>query len=116
MLRLISIFPAEKVESVAGEIVNDIRGRGTGKKDESMNRGMGSLFAFFLCPDARADEVTTVSNPTIRALKQKMKERYARMKSFYLKGILKEEDNGFVSIGNTADLDLKEKRELKKSY
>ncbi len=105
-------FPAEKVESVAGEIVNDIRGREKGEKNESMNRERDSFMAF-LCPVVQADEVTTVSNPTIRALKQKMKERYTQMKPYYLKGVLKEGDGGFVSIVDTDDLSLKEKRDLK---
>jgi len=110
-------FPAEKVESVAGEIVNDIRGREGDKKDESMNRekdpSLRETLLAFLCPVARADQVTTVSNPTIRALKEKMKDRYARMKPFYLKGILMEGDNGFVSMGHTKGLGLREKRDLK---
>ena len=99
-------FPAEKVESVAGEIVNDIRGQEGGAKDKSLKNQKDSLFrqtimAFF-SPVAHAEEVVTVSNPTIRALKQ-----------FYKKGMLKEGGNGYVSIGSTGGLGLKDKRNLK---
>jgi uncharacterized protein len=109
-------FPAEKVESVAGEIVDDIRERKSGeenpaKKDESSSL-REHFFAFF-CSDAMAEEVTTVSNPTIRKLKANMKSRYRQMKPYYEKGMLKEESNGYVSLGKTDELGLKEKRDLK---
>jgi hypothetical protein len=61
---------------------------------------------------AYADEVTSVANPTIRALKEKMKDRYPNMKPYYKKGMLKEGDNGYVSLGDTKGLGLKEKRDL----
>ena len=103
-------FPAEKVESVAAEIVDEIRDQKPSGKDSLLLRE--TLLAF-ACPSAWADQALTVSNPTIRALKQKMKTRYAQMKPYYKKGVLKEGGNGFVSIGNMAGLGLKEKRNLK---
>ncbi len=107
-------FPAEKVESIAGEIVDEIRGQDTPEKDDksSLIRTPEIIRAFF-CANAWADDITSVSNPTIRALKEKMKARYAQMKVYYQKGNLKENDNGYVSTGNTSGLSLKEKRELK---
>jgi uncharacterized protein YdbL (DUF1318 family) len=106
-------FPAEKVETVAGEIVNDIRGpekKQPGKNDKT------SLWKSFLCclkPDlAWAQDATTVSNPTIRALKERMKENYQQMKPFYAKGAVVENNSGYVSAGSTQTLDLKEKRDL----
>ncbi len=106
-------FPAEKVESVAGEIVDDIRNRKGADKGSSLKNLLlqKTLFALF-SSNAWADEVTTVSNPTIRALKEKMRARYAQMKPFYQKGMLVEGANGYVSLGNTAGLGLKEKRDL----
>ncbi|MBW1802225.1 MAG: DUF1318 domain-containing protein [Deltaproteobacteria bacterium] len=109
-------FPAEKVESVAGEIVDEIRGRDSGgeKKSPEGNSSVfrRTLFAFSPAT-AWAEDVTSVSNPTIRALKGRMKGRFARMKPYYQKGLLKEGGNGYVSIGSTAGLGLKEKRDLK---
>ena len=35
-------------------------------------------------------------------LKQQMKARYAQMKPFYQKGILREENNGYVSLAQTS--------------
>ena len=104
-------FPAEKVESVAGEIVKEIRDQ------EKPNKGdKTSFWRNLLCSlqtnSAWAEEATTVSNPTIRALKERMKTTYAQMKPFYAKGAVVENNNGYVSIGNAQALDIKEKRDL----
>jgi len=106
-------FPAEKVESVAGEIVNEIRG----PEKEKTPKGDQSSFLqkiVLACSGSKAwaQDVTTVSNPTIRALKQKLKANYAQMKPYYSKGMVKEGNDGYVSAGNTGGLGLKEKRDL----
>ncbi len=109
-------FPAEKVESVAGDIVEDIRGqRGSEKENPSGNDKSSllrdTLLAFSPSP-AWAEDVTSVSNPTIRALKQSMKDRYSQMKPYYQRGVLKEGNDGYVTLGDTSGLGLKEKRDL----
>ncbi|MBW2029167.1 MAG: DUF1318 domain-containing protein [Deltaproteobacteria bacterium] len=111
-------FPAEKVESVAGEIVKDIRGAKPGNETLPETKEKDSFLhqirvALLTPSDAWAQDVTGVSNPTIRALKSRMKSRYSRMKSYYQKGTLKEGNNGYVSIANTKGLGLKEKRDLR---
>jgi hypothetical protein len=107
-------FPAEKVESVAGEIVNEIRGP---EKETAPKGDQSSFFQKVVLAlgdsKAWAQDVTTVSNPTIRALKGKLKANYGQMKPYYDKGMLREGNNGYVSIGNTKGLGLKEKRDLK---
>ena len=109
-------FPAEKVESVAGEIVTDIRGKEGDQQEGSTQEGETSLLrmsrSVLLCSLAWADEVTEVSNATIRGLKEQMKRRYAEMKSFYGKGLLKEGDNGYVDLASTEGLGLKDRRNL----
>ncbi len=109
-------FPAEQVETVAGEIVDEIRGQNPGDT-KPLNNGKSNLFNktlfAFLASPAQAAEPLTVSNPGIRMLKQQMKARYAQMRPFYQKGILRENNSGYVSLGNTAGLGLKEKRNLK---
>ena len=108
-------FPAEQVESVAGEIVDEIRGQkpseGTSLKNEKSSLFNNTFFAFF-APPAMAAEPLTVSNPGIRMLKQQMKARYAQMKPFYQNGVLREDNNGYVSLASAAGLGLKEKRNL----
>ena len=109
-------FPAEQVESVAGEIVDEIRGqKPSGEKslkNEKSNLFNKTFFAFF-APLALAAEPLTVSNPGIRKLKQQMKARYAQMRPFYQKGVLREDNNGYVSLAQTSGLSLKEKRNMK---
>jgi hypothetical protein len=108
-------FPAEKVESVAGEIVDEIRGQTPAGKESLFKKGpgldAGKTLMALACPRAWADELT-VSNPTIRGLKDRMKARYAQMRPFYEKGMLKEGNDGYVSLADAAGLGLKEKRDL----
>ena len=108
-------FPAEQVESIAGEIVNDIRGPG-GEEEKPPGKDKSSLLQktmLALTPSpVWAQEVTDVSNPTIRSLKERMRSRYNQMKPYYQKGMLLEGNNGYVSLGNTSGLGLKEKRDL----
>jgi hypothetical protein len=88
-------FPAEKVESVAGDIVNDIRGKKPDQKGgQSKNDGafLPEIRISLSLSSAWAQDVITVSNPTIRALK--------------------EGGNGYLSVANTGGLNLKEKRDL----
>jgi len=111
-------FPAEKVESAAKEIVNEIRGssedeeKGEPLKDEEHSLLLENFLALF-CSRAFAQEITQVSNPTIRALKEKMKNRFVQMKPYYQKGMLTEGDDGYVMVRSTEGLGLKETRDLK---
>ncbi len=110
-------FPAEKVESVAGEIVQDVRGmmpdKGTDapKKDKSSALERSYLTAALVAA-AWAAEETTVSNPTIRALKQQMTARYPAIKPFFKSGVLQEGADGYVAFANAGGLGLKDKRDL----
>ncbi len=109
-------FPAEKVESVAGEIVDEIRGRKPSGKDDNSRyfEDIHRKIRKAVSPSvAYAAEVTTVSNPTIRALKEKMKARFRQLAPYYQKGgVLNEGNNGYLSVGNTSGLNLKQKRDL----
>jgi hypothetical protein len=107
-------FPAEKVESVAGEIVNEIRGpEKKNPTEDDQSSFLRKVILALWTSDAWAEDVTTVSNPTIRALKKKLKANYAQMKPYYGKGMVIEGNNGYVSLGNTGGLSLKEKRDVK---
>ena len=106
-------FPAEKVESVAGEIVDDIRGTSPDKKETPAEQpqgriGRGTIYAA-LVPVAAAQDVTAVSNPTIRSLKQSMKNRFPQMRPWFGKGVLKEGDDGYVAVANEGALSVREK-------
>ena len=108
-------FPAEKVESVAGDIVNDIRGIAPPKAGgQSRNHhGIFDKIGFAFAPSsAWADGETTVSNPTIRSLKEKMTARFQALTPYYQKGALKEGANGYLTAVDAGGLSLKEKRDL----
>jgi uncharacterized protein len=105
-------FPAEKVESVAGEIVKDVRGtKDSLPRTTSLHNG-DTGFSLSLWPSAWAQDVTTVSNPTIRALKDKLKSNFQQMKPFYDKGMVQEGDDGYVTISRAEGLSLRDRREL----
>ena len=109
-------FPAEQVESMAGEIVDEIRGQEGAEEHSFLMNPIPSFVQsaiLLLSPSsAWAQDATTVSNATIRGLKEKMKTRYAQLKPFYQKGILQEGDDGYISIAASDELGLKEKRDL----
>ncbi len=108
-------FPAEKVESVADDIVKDIRGKKQDQKGDQSNNGgvfLPKIRIVLSLSSAWAEDVTAVSNPTIRALKERMKTRFQALKPYYQKGALKEKDDGYLSVANTGGLNLKEKRDL----
>ncbi|MFO7784503.1 MAG: DUF1318 domain-containing protein [Thermodesulfobacteriota bacterium] len=109
-------FPAEKVETVAQDIVDDVRGREGAKDAPSEIEEKESFFQLIricLSPGiAWAQDATEVSNATIRALKERMKGRYQQMKPFYDKGLIKEGDDGYLSTGDLGSLGLREKRDL----
>ena len=108
-------FPAEKVESVAGDIVKDIRGNKPAKDDGQTGKQQGGLYMvrFAFSPaSAWAGEETTVSNPTIRALKEKMRARFKVLAPYYQKGVLKEGNDGYLSVADAGALNLREKRDL----
>jgi len=107
-------FPAEEVESVAEDIVGEIRGEEAeeSSKDDKTSLLQRTVVAL-TCSVAWAEDAVNVSNATIRALKEQMKSRYAQMRPFYQQGRLVEGDNGYLSQGSTEGMSLKEKRDLK---
>ncbi len=108
-------FPAEEVEAVAGEIVHDIRGNEEIDKPSEKDRSFlwEGIFLAFSPASVWAEEVTEVSNATIRALKEKMRARFAEMKPYYHKGALSEGKDGYVKVASLEGLGLKEKRDVK---
>lgn len=110
-------FPAEKVESVAGEIVEEIRGPQSQEPVPPEKKPQGSLrersFFAFLVSSAWAEEITTVSNPAIRELKNRMRNRYAELKPWFADAVLKEGDDGYVAIARADSLSVRDKGTLR---
>lgn len=112
-------FPAEKVESVAGKIVEDIRGpqpqpEGSPATEQKQQgyRWDRPVFALMVST-AWAEDITTVSNPAIRELKTRMKDRYAQLKPWFAAGVLKEGGDGYVAIAPTDSLSVRDKGTLR---
>jgi hypothetical protein len=110
---------------VAEGIVEDIRGnegeispeptdQTPSKKDSEPLSHLFRLLDIIGPKSAIAQEVTEVSNATIRALKEKMRKRYPEMKSFFAQGVIKEGDNGYVVEGDVKKVDLKTRSLVKK--
>ncbi len=112
-------FPQEKVESVAGKIVKDVRGGQEQKAPEPKKQKDSYIhnikkIIFVISPSyCFAQEEITVSNATIRELKARLKNRYQRLKPYYKKGMIIEGDDGYLKEGNLKGLSLREKRDLK---
>ena len=108
-------FPAEKVESVAGEIVRDVRGPKTeeendqGAKENSLWFQQQRPLLASLTAVAMAQEVTTISNPTIRELKNQMKARFPQLKPWFDKGVFSEGDDGYLSVNESAVTSIRDK-------
>jgi uncharacterized protein YdbL (DUF1318 family) len=106
-------FPVKEVESAAKDIVSDVTGKKPVKKPDEGQNFLKPMIEIFFIANAWAQDAVTVSNPTIRALKDSLKELYAQLLPFLKKGLVKEGDDGYVAMGETPGLGLKEKRDLK---
>ena len=108
-------FPAEKVESVADQIVNDVRGeQNTEPEEDSQSwRQSGRFFALLASAAWAQEDAVSVSNPTIRALKESMRDRFPKLRPHYRQDRIKEQDDGYLSLENSEGLGLKAKRNLK---
>ncbi len=109
-------FPEAAVQQAASEIVDEVRQQNAKDKPpaepekkqmESRNTG------FSLVPAAFAQQETSVSTPTIRAIKDSMKQRFGALKPYYDGGNLGENNNGFVEVRDDGALSLKDKASLR---
>jgi hypothetical protein len=114
-------FPEAEVKKDAEEIVEEIRKKEEDKEkkdkdvqmvemDQAMSRGGGS---FSLISSLYAQEVTDITTPKLRALKQSIKDRFPKIKPFFEKGNVGEGNDGFVKIREESGLNLKDKALLR---
>jgi uncharacterized protein YdbL (DUF1318 family) len=109
-------FPEAAVKQAASEIVQEIRSQAPADKapteppkKQTLSRGAGLSFV----PAAFAQQETTVSSPSIRAIKDSMRQRFPSLKPFYDAGNIGENNNGFVEVRNDGSLSLKDKATLR---
>jgi uncharacterized protein YdbL (DUF1318 family) len=109
-------FPEAAVKQAASEIVDEVRQQNVQDKTQpepvkkqTVSRNEG----FSLVPAAFAQQETTVSTPTIRALKDSLKQRFPALKPYYDAGNVGENNNGFVDVRDDSALSLKDKAALR---
>jgi uncharacterized protein YdbL (DUF1318 family) len=105
-------FPEAAVQKTAEEIVDEVRkAEEEGKKKQEKDIVLSS---FSLVPAAYAQEEERVSTPTIRALKQALKDKEPLLQPFFEKGTIGEANDGFIQIRSEDDLSLKEKADVRR--
>ncbi len=110
-------FPAAAIQKAADEIVDDVRGTGDQKRPEEklndrQSNVLDSIKSIIGPSEAYAQINIEVSTPAIRSLKQAMKDNYPRIKVFYDKGAIGENNRGLLEARDTGNLNLKEKADL----
>ena len=108
-------FPEAAVQKTAEKIVNDIRENEEKKEEKKIASFTGqlNLSSFFIASALYGQEETTVSTPTIRALKQSMRERFPELVPFYEGGQIGESNDGYLVKRNEDNLDLKARAKLR---
>jgi len=118
-------FPAARVEKTAEKIVDEVYQEKTeppqqepGGKPQSLNErgilhGIARL-ARFGPAQAFAEEATTVSNATIRGLKDQIGQRHQELLPFYRQSQVGIDKNGFLEVRDTGGLGLQQVASLKR--
>jgi uncharacterized protein YdbL (DUF1318 family) len=108
-------FPAAKVERTADEIVKDVY-QGVEKKEPKPGDSSAlRLLITWLGPrQAHAAEATTVSNATIRGLKDSIKGRIGQLRKYLDQGNVGIGQNGYLQVRNTDGLGVQQVAEMKR--
>ena len=109
-------FPAAKVEKTADEIVKDVY-KGVDQKEPQKPGGSSSLLKFlaWLGPrEAYAADATSVSNATIRALKNNIKGRVGQLAPFFAKGNVGVDKKGYLAERGTQGMSVQQVAQMKR--
>lgn len=133
-------FPTEEIESVADEIVGEVRSPDLEPDAESppdepppsseaprdaalhLPRATTRLAAFTPAPspilemETAPEDEKKKEDPVVEAIKKSLKKRYPKLLTFYDRKVIGEGNDGLISIRDEKDLSLKEKVELKKLH
>ncbi|RUM87445.1 MAG: DUF1318 domain-containing protein [Thermodesulfatator sp.] len=107
-------FPAAEVRQAAEDIATDIRGQQPDQNSNEKSMDSSPTSWLQLGSLAYAGRELTVSNATIRQLKDRMKKRYPALMPYLKKGNVGEGANGLLVIKSQAGLGLKQKADLKR--
>ncbi len=109
-------FPEAAVQQAASQIVDEVRQQNVkdkGPAEPVKKQPVSWNDGFSVVPAAFAQQETSVSTPTIRALKDSMKQRFPALKPYYDGGNVGENNTGFVDVRNDAALSLKDTAALR---
>jgi len=109
-------FPEATVKQAAAEIVDEIRKtEGEKKAPETLTVLTEPRQAprFSLVPAAYAQDVTNVSTPAVRALKESMKARFPSLQPYFAAGNIGETNKGFLEVRDETGLNLQAKAALR---
>lgn len=109
-------FPAAKVEKTADEIVKDVY-EGVEKEPPAKPGGSSSLLMLlaWLGPcQAHAADATSVSNASIRALKENIKERMGQLAPYLSQGNLGIDKRGYLAERGTQGLSVQQVAQMKR--
>ena len=103
-------FPAAQAQKTAREIVNEVRGVKVApeKKRESPGSFLWVGVAY------AGEKALEVSNATIRALKESIRERYPRLEPYLARGVLGESLDGYLVLKDGGALGLRERAEVRR--
>jgi uncharacterized protein YdbL (DUF1318 family) len=108
-------FPTAEVQKAAEEIVKEVREQKMPPQEEKQPETKPQSWRWELVPSVYAQErALEISNASIRALKASIKQRYPKLKPFLAKGILGENNQGFLEVRTWQGLDLKQRAEVKR--
>lgn len=111
-------FPSAEVEKAAREITEEVRGLKQSPEAQPTQQeetpGDQSSFWEFGVQKAFAQKELSISNATIRQLKERMKARYPKLKPYLIRGIIGESADGLLVLRSQEGLNLKERAEVKR--
>lgn len=106
-------FPAAEVKKAAANIVQDVYGEDT-EKSPGDGSSLEVLLAWLGPTTAHAADVDSVSNATIRNIKQRIGELHGQLTPFYQRGNVGIDNGGLVAIRDTNGLGIQEVAQVKR--
>lgn len=113
-------FPAAEVQKAADEIVEEVRPEAAppskpapGESQSLRENIMTCLASFWVAPAEAAMEID-ISSPAIRSLRASLKDRFKALKPSYDKGLIGENNRGYLTIRDMGGLNLRQKAQIKK--
>lgn len=117
-LKLTLNFPVQAVEDAAVQFENDVRSADEGDKTAEKDGDSSFVFpaSFFVSSAYAAEDEVDINleTPAIKALKAARTKRYPQIEPYLKDKKLGENNQGYLEILNTDDMDLRAKAGMKK--